>query len=151
MEGMTPLQVADTLTEHADRALALVAELRPLVGQNKELRLTLGDCEAMGHLGHYYAQKILAASNLALFDQNGQGDLQAEAVRQLQASLDHWKKYAAVATAQYLPQKLGRVGPVDLSKLAPKVEADITLAKDWPKGSVQGNGDVRTGDINFRP
>ena len=150
MEGMTPLQVAEALNQHADRALDLVAELRPLVGQNKELRLTLGDCEAMAHLGHYYAQKILGASSLALFDQNGQGELQSEAVRHLQSALEHWQKYAAVATGQYMPQKLGRVGPVDLNKLTAKVEADIALAKDWPKGSVQGNGDVRTGDVNFR-
>ena len=60
MEGMTPLQVAEALNEDADKALAFVAELRPLQGDSKELRLTLGDCEAMAHLGHYYAQKILA-------------------------------------------------------------------------------------------
>ena len=51
MEGMTPLEVAEALNDDADRAMALVTELRPLQGQNKELRMTLGDCEAMAHLG----------------------------------------------------------------------------------------------------
>jgi hypothetical protein len=151
MEGMTPLQVAESLNRDADEALALVAELRPLQGDSKELRMTLGDCEAMAHLGHYYAQKILGAADLALFDQSGQSEQQSSAVRHLQAALEHWQKYAAVATSQYMPQKLGRVGAVDLNKLTPKVEADIALAKDWTKGSVRGDGEVRTGDVNFRP
>jgi hypothetical protein len=151
MEGMTPMQVADALNRDADEALALVAELHPLQGDNKELRLTLGDCEAMAQLGHYYAQKILGAADLALFDQSGLAEQQASAVRHLQAALEHWQKYAAVATSQYMPQKLGRVGAVDLNKLTAKVEADIALAKDWTKGSIRGDGEVRSGDVNFRP
>ena len=151
MEGMTPLEVADALNHDADRAMALVTELRPLQGQNKELRMTLGDCEAMAALGHFYAQKILAATDLALFDQDGAAERQAAAVGHLQKALEYWQKYATVATGQYQPQKLGRVGAVDLNKLTPNVEADIALAKNWTKGSVTGNGEGRTGDVNFRP
>ena len=151
MEGLTPLQVADSLGADADRALTLVAELRPLQGGDKELRQTLGDCEAMAQLGHYYAQKILGAADLALFDQSGRSEQQAAAVGHLQAALEHWRKYAAVATSQYQPQKLGRVGAVDLNQLTAKVEADIALAKNWSKGSVTGDGENKRGDVNFRP
>ena len=151
MEGMTPLQVAESLNGDADKALALVAELRPLQGDNKELRMTLGDCEAMAHLGHYYAQKILGAADLALFDQSGKAEQQAESVRHLQAALDHWQKYAAVATSQYKPQKLGRAGAVDLNKLTAKVEADIEIAETWTKGTINSDGEVKHVDTNFIP
>ena len=69
MEGMTPPQVAAELQGHAAAALKLVAGLRPV--KNKELRLTLGDYEAMAHLGNYYAEKILGAAQLALYDATG--------------------------------------------------------------------------------
>ena len=68
MNGTTPLEMADALAKNAAEALRGVAELRRSQGQNKELRLTLGDMEAMGHLGNYYAAKIRAATELALFD-----------------------------------------------------------------------------------
>ena len=151
MEAITPLQVAAALNENADKTLAYAAELRPLAGGSKELRMTIGDCEAMAHLGHYYAEKILGASDLALFDESGEAARQADAVRHLQTALDSWKKYAAVATSQYKPQKLGRVGAVDLNKLTANVEADIALAQNWTKGTVRGDGEVRYVDTNFVP
>jgi hypothetical protein len=43
--------------------------------KNKELRPTLGDYEAMAHLGHYYAEKILGATDLALYDRDGKASL----------------------------------------------------------------------------
>ena len=151
MEGMTPLQVAEALNEDADRTLEFVTELRPLQGSDKKLGQTLIDCEAMAYLGHYYADKILGASELALFDQNGKPEQQGEAVRHMQAALDHWKQYAAVSTSQYIPQKLGRVGAVDLNKLTAKVEEDIAIAKNWKTGTVNGDGEVRHRDDNFQP
>lgn len=151
MEGITPLEVAESLSRDADQALSLVAELRPLQGDNKELRMTLGDCEAMAQLGHYYAQKILGAADLALFDQSGKADEQAHAISHLQAALSHWQKYAAVATSQYKPQKLGRAGAVDLNKLTPKVEADIEMAQNWTKGTINSDGQAKRVDENFAP
>jgi hypothetical protein len=152
MEGMTPPQVAATLQAYADQTLRLVAELRPRQGDNKELRMTLGDCEAMAELGHYYAEKILGACDLGLFDQGGKPEQQASAVRHLEAALEHWKKYAAVATSQYKPQQLGRVGPLDLQGLIADVRADIVLAKDWKQGTVKSNGEAKVqAPGNFRP
>jgi hypothetical protein len=137
INGITPPQVAENLQGHARRALALVGELRAS-GQaiSKELRFTLGDLEAMAHLGNYYAEKILGATDLALFDRTKEAEKRASAVRHLEAALGHWKKYAAVATAQYKPQLLTRVGYVDLNALTAKVEEDVEMARNWKPGSV---------------
>ncbi|MBV9081495.1 MAG: hypothetical protein JOZ62_02370, partial [Acidobacteriaceae bacterium] len=61
MDGITPLAVAAALQKNAAEAHRLVEEVRPAEGKNKELRLTLGDADAMADLGEYYAEKILAA------------------------------------------------------------------------------------------
>jgi len=120
--GITPLQVADALKRDAQTTLQLVAELPAVT--NKELRLTLGDLTAMAHLGNYYAEKILGATDLAQ-NQN------ASAVKHLEAALEHWKNYAAVATRQYRPQLLTRIGNLDLNALTAQVAADITIAREW--------------------
>ncbi len=153
IDGITPPQVAETLKDNAKRALTLVAELRPGQGDNMELGLMLGDCQAMAHLGNYYGEKILAACDLAQFDQSGRAEQQASAVAHLQAALDHWKKYAAMASSQYKPQHLGRLGLLlDLDNLTPKVEQDIAIAKAWSHGTIQGDGEGPVkGDTTFRP
>jgi hypothetical protein len=152
MEGITPPQVAAALRESAAKALALVAQMRPRQGDDRELRMTLGDVEAMAHLGNYYAGKILAAADLARFDRSGNAAQKASAVEHLGAALADWKKYAAVASSQYKPQKLGRIGLViDLNELTAKAAADIAIAENWSTGTVKddGEGPVK-GDINFR-
>src|SRR6266851_6178265 len=109
MDEITPLQVAEQLHADAGAALRLVGELRPgpdAVVKSKELRFTLGDYEAMAHLGDYYAEKILGATQLALYDATGATERKQEAIAHLTTALDHWKRYAAVATAQYKPQLL---------------------------------------------
>ena len=131
MEGITPLQVAAALQEHAAATLKLVAELRP--ANTKELRLTLGDYEAMAHLGNYYAEKILGAAQLALYDTTGAAERKQEAIAHLTTALAHWKRYAAAATAQYKPQLFNRVGNVDLNALTAKVAQDIALADGWQR------------------
>ncbi len=133
MDGITPPQVAQALQDHAQTTLRLVAEL-PAAGAGKELRLTVGDWKAMAYLGDYYAEKILGATELALFDKTGKPEQQAAAVKHLEAALEHWKKYAAAATSQYRPQLLTRIGYVDLNQLTTKVEEDLALARNWSKG-----------------
>jgi len=126
---MTPLQAAEALKGYAAQTLQLVSELRPREGANKELRLTLGDFEAMAHLGDYYAEKILGATDLALFEKTGKAEQKESAVKHLEAALEHWKKYAAVATRQYRPQLLTRIGYVDLNALTADVQRDIEIAR----------------------
>jgi hypothetical protein len=129
-EGITPPEVAQALKDHARATLELVGEL-PAAPANKELRLTLGDLKAMAHLGDYYAEKILGATELALFEKTRRPEQQAAAVRHLQTALEHWKKYVATATRQYRPQMLTRVGYVDLNALTRNVEQDVDIANGW--------------------
>jgi hypothetical protein len=126
-DEITPLQVAEQLHADAGAALRLVGELRPgpsAAVKSQELRFTLGDYEAMAHLGDYYAEKILGATDLALGHKE-------PAVRHLEAALEHWKKYAAVATAHYKPQLLTRVGFVDLIAITASVAKDVEIARTW--------------------
>ena len=127
--GMTPPAVAAELQSHAAAARRLVAQLG--TPESKELRLTLGDVTAMAHLGDYYASKILGAVELALYDRTNKTEHQQAAVGHLEAALDHWKQYAAVATRQYRPQLLTRVGYVDLNALKEQVAGDIHIARQW--------------------
>ncbi len=150
MDGVGPLEVADNLRRHAERARRAVAELRPKQGPNKELRLTLGDIEAFGALGLYYAEKIEAACALALFDANSAPEHQAAAIRHLEAALGHWRGYAAVYTKQYTqPLLYNRVGVVDIPKLAEKAAADIELARNWKPGSIGKPPPRKTGGSRF--
>jgi len=125
---ITPPQVAEALKADADEALKLLLEMP--AAKEKELRFTLGDLAAMSHLGNYYAEKILGATGLAMFDKTGKPELQASAVAHLEAALAHWKKYAAVATAQYQPQLLTRIGYMDLNALTESVQYDIAIARE---------------------
>jgi hypothetical protein len=131
IEGLTPLQVADELKSNAAKTLGLVAEMRPV--KSKELRFTLGDYEAMAHLGNYYAEKILGATELAWYERSGAAERKQAAILHLQAAVEHWKKYAATATAQYKPQLLTRLGYFDLNQITPKVEQDLATAMGLQK------------------
>jgi hypothetical protein len=126
--GITPLQVAKALKADANSTLKLLSEMP--VAQEKELRFTLGDLTAMAHLGNYYAEKILGATDLALFEKTGKPEFQISAIAHLEQALDHWKKYAATTSAQYKPQLLTRIGYVDLNALTESVQRDIVIASE---------------------
>ncbi|HOX02620.1 MAG TPA: carbohydrate-binding family 6 protein [Candidatus Paceibacterota bacterium] len=136
-DGITPPQVAANLRRYADEALEGVAALRPRQGSSRELRLTLGDLEAFAQLGRYYAAKIDAACALALYDSTADAGHQRDAIRHLEAALDHWRAYAAVYARQYRqPILYNRVGWVDIPRLTDKAAADIDIARQWKPGSV---------------
>jgi hypothetical protein len=137
MTGLMPPEVAAQMRGDAQTALDSVAALRPHAGDNKELHETLGDLEAMAQLGQYYADKIDAAAELALFDATAKPEHQAAAVKHLEAALAHWRDYAAAYTRQYRqPIVSSRVSLIDLPKLADDAAADIEIAKNWKPGSV---------------
>ena len=132
MDGITPLDVAAGLEADAADALSLLRGIRAVQNAmpGKELRLTLGDLEAMAHLGNYYAAKIRGAVDLALFERTGKREQKESAITSLQTALTDWKLYAAAATRQYTPQLFNRVGYVDLNALTAKVERDIDMARN---------------------
>ncbi|MBC7783742.1 MAG: carbohydrate-binding family 6 protein, partial [Burkholderiales bacterium] len=130
VDGISPPQVAAMLKAHAAETLRLTNEL-PQNPTDKELRLTVGDLNAMAYLGNYYADKIMGATDLAVFNATGKLEKQESAVNHLQAAVENWRKYAELATRQYRPQLLTRVGYVDLNALTAKVEQDVEIAKTW--------------------
>ena len=156
-EGVTPLEIAATLEANAtQRARTLCPNsnappsLRPRSA--KEYAATLGDIEAMSHLGRYYAAKIRGACDLALFDKTGDARQQASAVQHLEAALSHWKAYSTAYTRQYVqPVLYNRVGYVDIPKLTEKVAADVQLARDWKPGTIDEAEIKRSGtEAGFR-
>ncbi len=137
MEGTTPLQIAEALERAATETLAALDALREAAKQDSELRKTVNDCEALSWLGRYYASKIRGACALALFDANSDTSEQESALRLLGDALSHWKKYAAIRDAHYVPALYNRVGYVDITALTEKVAADIELARTWKPGTLK--------------
>jgi hypothetical protein len=151
MQGQTPPQVADALEQFAKESLKLVAELRSQAATNdRELALTLGDYEAMAHLGNHYAEKIRSACDLALFDRSSDETQRNSSLKHLESALNHWKLYAAGATKQYRPALYNRVGYVDLNALTTKVAADIEIARNWKPGTVTSDGQTSGTEHPFR-
>ncbi len=147
---VTPIQVAEALAMHAGTTLEGVSQLRPPQGDNKELRLTLGDLEAMAHLGNYYSAKIHGAVDLALFDGTGDAERKASAIQHLETAVEHWRRYAdAYARQNVQPVLYNRTGWVDIPGLIEKVMEDVDIARAWEAGTIQGP--VRHGaDVPFR-
>ena len=85
LDAPSPLAAAAALEAAAGTTLRLVAKLRTgsAPDPDRELRLTLGDFEAMAHLGRYYAEKIRGACALALYDATGRAAHRAGAIAAL--------------------------------------------------------------------
>ncbi len=148
--GTTPLEIATTLHLNATQALAALTELQRATitpaASAKEYIATLGDIEAMSHLGLYYAAKIRGACDLALFDKSGDVQQQTSAVKHLETALSHWKNYATAYTKQSIqPVLYNRVGVVDIPKQTEDVATDIQMARDWKPGTVKDAKVKRSG------
>ena len=139
MTKTTPLQIADALEAESRDTLQSVAALRMQTpGSNGvEFRKTLVDCESLGWLAQYYAEKIRAASDLGLYDLTQDASQQASAIGHLNSALDAWKHYATVRDGQYVPALYGRAGYVNITAMTAKVAEDLTIARDWKPGSVR--------------
>jgi hypothetical protein len=153
---VTPLEIAATLDANATKALKALPGLRGAAvtpaASAREYIATLGDIEAMSHLGLYYAAKIRGACDLALFDKSGDANQQASAVKHLEAALNHWKDYVAVYTRQYVqPVLFNRAGLVDLPKQTEDAAADVQMARDWKPGTIDEAQVKRSGtEAGFR-
>ncbi len=129
-EGAGPPEVAVALEGHASRALSAAEEVRRRASRPcKELRETLGDIEAMAHLGSYYAAKIRGAACLGLFDLSKEEKHRLEAVRHLEDAAACWERYAKVASSQYRPQVLARTRKLDWIGSMGDVRADVESAR----------------------
>jgi hypothetical protein len=153
MTETTPLEIAAALEGASRDALASVATLRARTPKSNavEFRKTLIDCESLGWLAQYYAEKIRAASDLGLYDLSPDAGEQADAVRHLDNALEAWKHYATVRDGQYLPAIYGRAGYVNITAMTTKVAADIEIARNWKPGSVRKTVPGQNTEAGFRP
>jgi hypothetical protein len=136
----TPLEIAAMLEGAAESALRAAGKMDRIDPTDRELKMTLHDCEALAHLGRYYAAKIRGTCSLALFDASNDKHEHSKALRYLTEALAHWKAYAAIRDAHYLPALYNRLGYVDITALTEKAAADIDIARDWKPGSLKADG-----------
>jgi hypothetical protein len=150
MEQTTPLEIAEALDGSASETFASLDALREAAKADSELRKSVTDCEALAWLGRYYASKIRGASALALFDVNGDTFEHEAALRHLGDALAHWKRYAAIRDAHYVPALYNRVGHVDVTALTGKVAADLDIARNWKPGTLKDDGTRAGSEKGFR-
>jgi hypothetical protein len=146
----TPLEIAADLDGAAADTFAALEKLRAPAKQDTELQKTVNDCESLAHLGRYYAAKIRGACALALFDATADKHEQATALRHLDEALAHWKAYAALRDAHYVPALYNRVGFVDITALTAQAAADLAIARDWKPGSLKADGKRGGTEKGFR-
>jgi hypothetical protein len=142
MNQTTPLEIADALDRAAAGTFAALGQLRKPAPEDSELQKNIHDCEALAWLGRYYAAKIRGACALALFDVNSKPSEQESALRHLADALNHWKQYAAIRDAHYVPALYNRVGRIDITAFTDRVAADLDIARNWKPGSIaDGKGE----------
>jgi hypothetical protein len=153
MQETTPLEIAVALDGSAAAAMEAVSAVRKgdkIDLSDAELKMTLQDCEALAHLGRYYAAKIRGACSLALFDASSDPQEHSTALRYLGDALSHWKSYAAIRDANYVPAIYNRLGYVDITALTKEVTADLNIARDWKPGSLKDDGKRSGSEKGFR-
>jgi hypothetical protein len=150
MTEITPLEIAEALDGAAAKSFAALESLRKSAKADSELQKNVNDCEALAHLGRYYAAKIRGSCALALFDANSDTFEHAAALRHLTDALSHWKKYAAIRDANYVPALYNRIGYVDITAITEKVAADVEIARDWKPGTLKDTGKRAGAEKGFR-
>jgi hypothetical protein len=127
----TPLDVADALDRHAQRAAEILASFPP--AENEELARTLADIRIVTQLGMYYADKIRGATQLAIHRHASDDNAQQQAIRHLVDAARHWHDYASLALQHHRnPLWTNRVGFVDWKKNYQYTLDDIRIAGGDP-------------------
>jgi hypothetical protein len=138
------------LESSAEQAFVTLDSLLEAAMADSELQKNVHDCEALAWLGRYYAAKIRGACALALFDASSDRFEHAAALRHLNEALSHWKHYASIRNANYVPALYNRLGYVDITAINEKVAADIEIANGWKPGSLKDNGKRAGAEKGFR-
>ena len=153
MQDTTPLQIADRLDAAGARdAGASWSELRaPHAARAAELAATLDDIDALRP-----ARPLLRGEDPcrvrpgALRHRRRPRASRRRRCGDLERPCEHWKRYAAVRDANYVPALYNRVGYVDVTALTDKVAADLELARTWQTGSVKYEGPRAGTERGFR-
>jgi hypothetical protein len=134
--GITPMEVADTLDRYAAETLEGVNKLKEGTSSNqKELISTLRDMEAMAYLGRYYADKIRGAAELAVYRaDNKRTKNHQNAVTFFTGAVEEWETYSRIATSQYKSQLFSRTHYMDWWKILEEVKKEVqTVAEEVKK------------------
>jgi hypothetical protein len=135
---ISPLATADTISKYVRISLISLRSL-PVrkINSLDEIDLILGDIEAFAMIGNYYAEKIRAASSLALYNFYGLKQDQDDAIQHLENAVSFWKKYANIYDSQYKPALFSRIGYINIPGLIVNAEQDIKIAKNWIQGTIK--------------
>jgi hypothetical protein len=139
MTQTTPLEIAAAIDGAASSSFTAIEALRESAKNDPELHKNLVDCESLAWLGRYYASKIRSACALALFDLQGDSFEKDTAVRHITDALAHWKEYATLRDAHYVPALYNRVGFVNVTELTSKAADDIEIARNWVPGTLKND------------
>jgi len=133
--GITPLQVADQIDGHANRAIASLVDIDQSArgSTTAEYGATLNDIALMSSLGKYYAAKIRGATELALFRATLAAEHRDKAVEYMKVAAQNWTQYSQRARLAYRnPVWTNRVGILDWAELDTEVARDISIARGIP-------------------
>ena len=150
MGHTTPLEIAEALDGSSAETRTALDALREAAKQDTELQKNVNDCEALALLGRYYASKIRGACALAMYDLSGDKFEHDTALRYMGDALTHWKHYAAIRDAHYVPALYNRVGYVDVTALTDQVAADLDIARNWKPGTLKDDGKRAGSEKGFR-
>ena len=141
---MLPTEVAQNLKDLAAETLRLVEEIRKnnpkgenLTFTEKEFWQQVEDNEAMAYLGLFYAEKILGAIDIRLFNETKDEAYRASSVAHLEQSAAYCDTYAELINANYEPQRLARVGYFDVDIIAEGAHEDVEIAKTWKPRTIR--------------
>jgi hypothetical protein len=132
---VSPLSVADTLEMYSNISFASLSTLpKPIHQSPTEINQTLSDIQGFALIGKYYAEKIRAACDLALFDATQSENYRKTSLQHLQLAKNFWSRYASVYAIKNKAALYNRVGYVDVEKLKTKVQQDIDMVVKWKAG-----------------
>jgi len=86
---------------------------------DKSWQRTLGDIEAVAHLGLYYGEKLRAADTRKKQPQ--------QAAEHLKQAVAHWENCARIGQRRDKPQLLGKGGPADWRRGYENAKRDVIL------------------------
>jgi hypothetical protein len=110
--GTTPVEVAQRIEEHADRALGGAEALRP--AGSFELWQQLDDIRAMASLGKHYSHKIRAATEIALYWATNAREHRLKGIDHARMAAFYWRTYVSYLSAAYQSSIwFNRIGEVD--------------------------------------
>ena len=127
--GETPFEVAAKLREYASSAQKGISQLPE--NNSAETNALLDDIRSMSALGNYYANKIEAATELALFKYSGDSSHQKKAVSLLKKAVEDWSNYAEIIDKNYRPQMLARTRMFDVNLIKQEVINDVKKAESF--------------------